>query len=160
MCHIPRPIWTINRVLGSRRSAARSAWQVPLLCARILVVSSKPLQIEQREFGGRFICVYWALYNVPCVTSVAKKKSGPHHAHGNGHGHMRVYARLRHIKRQKASCTCTCTVRTRLLVVLAGLVCARWLGCSVVPQVILVVVVSSRPLWNTQREFGERSICA
>jgi hypothetical protein len=47
---------------------------VPLLCARILVVSSKPLQIAQREFGGRFICVSWTLNNVPGVTSVAKKK--------------------------------------------------------------------------------------
>jgi hypothetical protein len=49
---------------------------VPLLCARILVVSSKPLQIAQHEFefGGRFICVYWALTNGPGVTSVAEKK--------------------------------------------------------------------------------------
>jgi hypothetical protein len=39
-----------------------------------LVVSSKPLQIAQHEFGGRFICVYWALTNGPGVTSVAEKK--------------------------------------------------------------------------------------
>jgi hypothetical protein len=38
------------------RSAARSPWQVPLLCARILDVSSKPVQIVQRGFGVRFIC--------------------------------------------------------------------------------------------------------
>ena len=30
---------------------------VPLLCARILVVSSKPLQIAQRDFGVCFMCV-------------------------------------------------------------------------------------------------------
>ena len=38
-------------------SAARSARQVPLLCARILVASSQPLQIAQRDFGERFMCV-------------------------------------------------------------------------------------------------------
>jgi hypothetical protein len=37
-------------------SAARSAWQVHLLCARILVVSSKPLQIAQ------WLWVWWAFY--------------------------------------------------------------------------------------------------
>ena len=39
-------------------SAARSAGQVPLLCTRIVVVSSNPLQILQREFGVSFIGVY------------------------------------------------------------------------------------------------------
>ena len=33
-------------------------WQVPLLCASILVVSSKPLQIAQREWGVCLMCVF------------------------------------------------------------------------------------------------------
>ena len=65
------PGWSLTASMGS---AARSAWQVPLLCARILVVSSKPLQNAQREFGWRFICVYQTPNNGPCVTSVAKNK--------------------------------------------------------------------------------------
>jgi hypothetical protein len=44
--------------LPARRSATRSAWQVPLLCARILVVSSKPQQIARREFGVCFMYAY------------------------------------------------------------------------------------------------------
>jgi hypothetical protein len=63
-----------------------------------LASASKPLQIAQREFGGRFICAYWALNNDPGVTLVAKKNPGQD-AHGNGHGHAQVYARLGHIKR-------------------------------------------------------------
>jgi hypothetical protein len=42
---------------NDRRSPARSLRQVPLLRGDILVVSSKLLQIEQRDFGGRFMCV-------------------------------------------------------------------------------------------------------
>ena len=39
------------------RSPARSLRQVPLLRGDILVVSSQPLQIAQRDFGVRFMCV-------------------------------------------------------------------------------------------------------
>jgi hypothetical protein len=39
------------------RLPARSPRQVPLLRGDILVVSSKPLQIAQRDFGVRFLCV-------------------------------------------------------------------------------------------------------
>ena len=38
-------------------SPARSGGQVPLLRGDILAVSSKPLQISQRDFGERFMCV-------------------------------------------------------------------------------------------------------
>ena len=38
-------------------SAARLTWQVPILCARISVVSSKPSKIAQREFGV-CLCAY------------------------------------------------------------------------------------------------------
>jgi hypothetical protein len=41
----------------SERSPARSARQVPLLRGDILAVSSQPLQIAQRDFGVRFMCV-------------------------------------------------------------------------------------------------------
>ena len=56
------------------RDQLQAAGQVPLLCTLILVVSSKPLQIAQREFGMRFMCVYWALNNGPGVASVAGKQ--------------------------------------------------------------------------------------
>ena len=40
------------------------------------IVSSKPLQLVQREFGLYFIYVYYRLNNCPGVTSVAKKNPG------------------------------------------------------------------------------------
>ena len=43
------------------RSAARSSGKVPLLCAGIVVVSSKPLQITQLEFGVCLMGVYCIL---------------------------------------------------------------------------------------------------
>ena len=44
------------------------------ICARIVVVSSKPLQIAQREFGVCFMGVYYTPHNGPSVSSVAGGK--------------------------------------------------------------------------------------
>jgi hypothetical protein len=56
-------------------SPTRSPGQVPLLRGDILVVSSKPLQIEQRDFGG-VLCAYNGHLTLPhhqrrCVRSSA-----------------------------------------------------------------------------------------
>jgi hypothetical protein len=53
-------VWVV--VVGGRYGCdhprdARSPRQVPLLRGDILAVSSQPLQIAQRDFGMRFMCV-------------------------------------------------------------------------------------------------------
>ena len=65
---------------------------MPILRAKMLVVSSKPLQIAQRKWLVCFMCVFWALNNDLGVASAAGRD--PH-----DNGHVRVYARLGHIKR-------------------------------------------------------------
>ena len=89
------------------RSTAGLARQVPilLLCARILVVSSKPPHTA--GCAARVWCVFYAFTCVCChgtqpkngpgVWPRRRKKTPGHVAHGNGHGrhHARVYARAR-----------------------------------------------------------------